>query len=1377
MKELIVSSVKKVGELLVSSFIQSLCDRLVVPEFLDFVGGAGLQENLEKWRKTLSTIQAMLDDAEEKQYTERVVKEWLNDLRDLAYDVDDIVDELATDASMAAENLARPSKVPKLTQSAWFTPSTSSHFKINSRLALKIKEVTDRFNYIVTRKGQLNLNETAPDGRSYRIRGKLEPTSVMTDSHVYGREKDKEVVLELLLGEKCSHAGVSVIPILGMGGIGKTTLAQLLFNDEKVQSSFDLKAWACVSEDFDAVRVTKAILKSVTSTRCGDNDLNLLQVKLKEQLVGKKFLVVLDDLWNENYHDWTILCAPFQAGAPGSMIMITTRNQGVSSMTGTISTYHLQMLSNNACLSVFTQHALGASDFSAHPNLQDIGEKIIGRCKGLPLAAKTLGGLLRTTLDLDEWEYVLNSKIWDIPEGKSRIVPALLLSYHHLPSHLKRCFAYCSVFPKDYEFEEVQLVLLWMAEGLIQPPEGDKQMEDLGIEYFRNLLSRSFFQQSSTKKSQFVMHDLINDLAQWVAGDICFRMEDRIGSINGRRLPKKSRHSSYLGGQYDSAKKFEAFFELPCQRTFLPLMLPIRGHCYLTHNVPLQLLLKLQCLRLVSLSGYNIVELPNSIGDLKHLRYLDLSYTQIRGLPKSTTTLCNLQTMILEGCSYLKKLPSNLGNLVNLRHLNILNANKLEGMPPQIGKLTHLQTLSNLIVGKSNYFALKELGSLLHLRGTLIISQLENAIEPIYARDAKLIEKSNLTELCLDWSDKLDEPRDRTSEFEVLNMLQPHKTLKELTIRCYGGTEFPTWLTGHSFSHMVLLRIENCKNCTSLPPMGQLQSLKHLFIEGMASVKNVGHEFYGFSCSQPFESLETLNFTNMEEWENWSSDLEFTHLRELSITNCPKLLGNLPNSFPLLEKVLVRDCPRLVVSISSFPELCGLQIGESIGVMRENKVVFSSPNSKCFSTISEFTYLIEGFILKGLTEVKNLNIDICEELTPLWSNGTGLLQSLPCLRVLTIHNDKKRVSLAEEVKEQPNEGMSSTNHGMGSLAKEIMYNNMCLEKIVIDGCDSLTHIARGQLPPTLKRLYIQNCKNMLILLDEDDANRCSTSTSLVELPATLQQLRIENCGKLVSIAKSEELPASLQQLCIRKCGQLESIAKSEELPTTLQQLIIWGCGQLESVAKSFHHNSSLKSIYIGDCKNLKSLPTDIHTLSHLDTIDIRDCPALVSFPDGGLLPSNLRMLWIIGDMALPNYIHNLTSLQELYIWRNSPNVVSVVSSFSEEGFPANLTSLTIGNCNFTEALLEWGLHRLTSLQHLRIRGGCPNVESFPEKMLPASLTTLWIGRFPNLKYLSSLQSLTSLESLDIEECENLTSFPEDGLPPSLLNFISSSVLC
>jgi hypothetical protein len=1399
--------VTKVGEFIFSKLLETLYENLGVPKFWDFVRGQGLQENLDKWRTTLQAIQKMLDDAEEKQYTDTDVKEWLDDLRHLIYDVDDIVDELTTKAS-TIENEARPSKVPKLIPSAWLTPR---YFEIDSTLRSKIKEVTDGLNDILTRKGQLNLKETG-DGRSHMKTGVRAPTSVLTEPRVYGREKDKEAVLELLLGEKCSEAGVSVIPILGMGGIGKTTLAQLLFNDEKVQSFFDLKAWACVSQDFDVDRVTKAILQSLTPDNCDGMDRNWLQVKLKERLNGKKFIVVLDDLWNENYPDWTILLAPFLAGTPESKIIITTRNERVALMTGGNNQAHcLQVLSKDDCLSLFTQHALGVSDFSAHQKLQDIGKKIVEKCRGLPLAAKILGGLLRTTQDPDEWEKVLQSKIWDIPEESKGILPALMLSYHHLPSHLKRCFAYCSIFPKDYEFEEEQLVLLWMAEGLIRSQEGDKQMEDLGSRYFHDLLSRSFFQQSnikelqfdrkhsgldfyqsSMKKSRFVMHDLINDLAQTVAGDICFRMEDRIGGSDGSRLPKKARHSSYLGARYDRTEKFKAFFELKCLRMFLPLMLQCLGGCYLTHNVPLQLLPKLLCLRVLSLSGYCIVQLPNSIGDLKHLRYLDLSYTLIRDLPESTTTLYNLQTLKLENCFYLKELPSKLGNLINLRHLNILNANKLEEMPPQIGKLTFLHTLSNLIVGKGNYFVLKELGSLLRLRGTLIISRLENAIELRDTSDAKLIEKLDLIALRLEWSANVDDSQDRTSELDVLNMLHPNKALKELTIRCYGGTKFPTWLRDPSFPHVVLLRIENCKKCTSLPPVGQLPSLKHLFIEGMASVKNVdnefygkgssqrfrsleilhfknmkewenwspnggfphllelyiqscpkleklaiwpspslkvlsiagmdsvkniGHEFYGKGCSQPFGFLETLRFKDMKEWENWRSNGEFPRLLELYIENCPKLLGELPNHLPSLKTVVIQQCQGLQHSNSTFREK---------RVECRSEADFSLLMSNSLSWISE----------RLIFDVEVLAFKDSEEMTHLSSNVLALLQLLPSLRVLRFDECQKLVSFVAEGKEPFPCTLRKIDirncKALESLPKAVMYNNTCLEKIKIYGCDSLKHFAIGQLPQTLKRLVIRSCQNMVILVDDDDTNSRSSSTSLLEY------------------------------LLISECPSLKSLIPMGELPSTLKDFDISCCEKLESIAESFHPDSSLENFFIYGCENLKSLPMGIHTLNHLEKVSIFECPSLVSFPDRGYLPGNIKKLWI-SKLALHDSILSITSLQDLKIL-SCPGVVS----FPEEGFLANLTSLEISNSNMIEALIEWGLHRLTSLKYLKING-CPNLESFPEKMLPASLSRITIERFHHLKLLSSkgFRNLASLEELNIVKCENLTSFPEDGFPPSL----------
>jgi hypothetical protein len=317
------------AEALLSAFLGVLFDRLASGELLNFARQEGLEKKLEKWSKMLLRIEAVLDDAEEKQENGVAVKRWLDDLRDLAYDADDILDEFATEAlrqKLTGGNHAGTSKVWNFIP-ACCTGFTPSAIKINMRLGSEMEEITARFNEMVKQKDDLKLSENVDRRRSNRTRQILAPTSVVTEAHVYGREKDKEALLELVLGEKGGDDQLSVIPIIGMGGIGKTTLSQLVYNDEKVKTFFDVKAWACVSEDFDAVRVTKTILQSFTSENCEGKDLDWLQTKLKENLKGKKFFVVLDDLWNENYHDWSILRAPFEAGAPRSTIIITTRNK------------------------------------------------------------------------------------------------------------------------------------------------------------------------------------------------------------------------------------------------------------------------------------------------------------------------------------------------------------------------------------------------------------------------------------------------------------------------------------------------------------------------------------------------------------------------------------------------------------------------------------------------------------------------------------------------------------------------------------------------------------------------------------------------------------------------------------------------------------------------------------------------------------------------------------------------------------------------------------------------------------------------------------------------------------------------------------------
>ncbi|XP_050385072.1 putative disease resistance protein At3g14460 [Argentina anserina] len=1358
------------GEAVIGAILPVLLEKLADREVREYFGRIkGVDKKvLQKWTQTLTAIEAVLSDAEEKQLTQRGVKEWLDDLRDLAYDVQDILDIF--DTKMLKRRIeGQEGRKGKL----W---SSLSGVKSNFRLNSAIKKISDRLDELTAREKQFGLKKLGESKKPW----KMPPTTYQLDGPVIGRDEAEVAILNKLLSEQEHSTNTSqnyhVVAIVGTGGLGKTTLAKLVFHNPATDQ-FSAKGWVCVSDDFDIVKVAAAVLESVTSAPAQElKVLNTIQEKLSKELAGKKFLIVLDDVWDTcSYSQWTTLQSSFCSGAAGSKIIVTTRDVNVAKTTGDNNPYNLKSMSKDDCWKIFEHHA----QLNSRPqDVEFLQEKIGVKCNGLPLAARTLGGLLRCKR-VEEWEAVLDHKMWDLSEKKAAdILPALKLSYHYLPSNLKRCFSYCAILPNDYEFKEMQLILWWMAEGLIlQQPGENMQIEDLGRDCFQELVSRSLFQKSSKVKSRYIMHDLVTDLARWAAGSSCSRLEEMKNSDSQSRC--LVRHSSYTGG-YDRVEKFGFYYEAVRLRTFLPL--PPSYLNYLAPKVTSELLPKLQFLRLLSLSRYEIIELPDTISKLKHLRYLDLSGTSIRSLPDSTTALYNLQTLKLSMCSQLKTLPTSMRKLLNLRHLDNSYTRSLEEMPPRLGQLTNLQTLPSFVIGKGGGLGVGEIGSLLHLQGTLRLSRLENVTCVEDARSANLKSKERLEALLLEWSSSSVSSEDAAV---VLEMLQPHSNLKELTIKGYVGLKFPTWIGDPPFSNMVCVRLRGCSHCQFLPPFGQLLALKELYINGMDAVETVGVEFYG-NGKLPFQALETLEFHQLKNWKKWSHCQQndgvgvFSCLKELSIKDCPKLEGDLPKKLDSLTQLQICECEELVVSVSNYNQLQKSKIENCKVVDCEATTVqFDLLERVTVSHVSELRFQTKAF-LNSLKNVKKLKITDCEELTRSFQCEDSLLQHLNSLGRLCIEENSALVEkLGEEAERLLQLQMLDCKierlelSKCGSLLKvpEGLHHLTSLKELRINECSSFVSLPDAGLPPGLQVIKIQKCNSLLHF-------------AKYQIPLSLKRMEINNCEKLKSLLEKEEevgdrgsSSCRLEHLDIHSCPSLMCLLRKGQLPNALKQLQIWDCGQLDLIAERFLDDTcQLETILIWDCPNLKSLPEGLCHLTNLESLTIQDCQSLVSLPRMSVWPRKLSIFnttdnvakELVRDMIT---MHSANLIEELRI--------DYCEGLTTSSFLPNLTSLTIHKIKSCKELMEpqW-LQRLTSLRELRLYGeddgglvSFPPDENSKENgvMLPRSLVYLSIEGFPNLKKLSKgIQFLTSLEMLYISNCPKLATLPvEDGLPLSL----------
>ncbi|XP_004300938.1 PREDICTED: putative disease resistance protein RGA4 [Fragaria vesca subsp. vesca] len=727
----------------------------------------GVDKEIENLTLSLRKIEALLEDAEQRQVQDGSVRVWLSNLKEVSDAIEEVLDEWRYEilkqqfsekqrGEEGSDHQNAPVHVSKKQQVCFPIPSpccsTSGVNRVvrHHGIARKIIDLSERVASIAAegKTFQLQDFQSRPEGPEQRI--KIQETSSIPDVS-FGRECEKESLVSKLLNDDVDEQNriphipnesseeqdsveesllsinptvPSVIPIddgdeqniiphipnesseeqdsvevslifsinptvpsiiliVGMGGIGKTTLSQLVYDDRRVKAHFDRRIWVCVPFPFEEIQILAAIAQDLgIPYHPKENALETYSRFIFDSITKEKtkFLIVLDGVWKPKEEKWNQVIKPLRVGAKGSKILVTTRIEKTAyMMRAGNNIIHLKMLSEQNCEELFFHFAGMDRRETKEPKMLEVGKEIVRKCRGLPLAAKTLGSLMHSKQTLKEWEDVKNSSIWKLKEFEQSVFQPLLLSYYDLAPTIRKCFLYCAIFPKDYLIDKFELIYLWMAQGYLCAKEETEEYM-VGEEYFDDLIMRSLFEDFERDDKRNItgckMHDSVREFLQYLSKSEFLVMDVRRSKF---KPPNEKVRHMFL--TFDSVTCTSVYFPITNLRTVIMDGEWVFG---------LKDLFKLKSLRALDLSKYWGV-IPYDIGGLIHLRYLKLSHNPSKELPETLCDLYYLQTLILDSCHLLEKLPHGMEKLVNLKHLDVRGCVSLD--ISAVEKLAVMRTL------------------------------------------------------------------------------------------------------------------------------------------------------------------------------------------------------------------------------------------------------------------------------------------------------------------------------------------------------------------------------------------------------------------------------------------------------------------------------------------------------------------------------------------------------------------------------------------------------------------------------------------------------------------------------------------------------------